>query len=262
MLDLLEETGTLGCKPASSTMEQNVDWWDNASALLEDAGIYRRLVGKLIFLTVSCPDISYAVSILSQFMQAPRTIHLEGVYRLLAYLKRAPGKGLLYRRQGHLRIEAYSDSGFAGDKEDRKSHGGYATYVGGNLVTWRSQKQSIVSRSSAEAEYRAMADTTTEMLWLRSLLIELGFSPDGPMQMYCDNMAATFIVSNATFHMRTKHFEIDYHFIQQYVDNGTICTAHVASSHQMADIFTKALPGPTYETIGSKLGMFDLHAPT
>ena len=97
VLDLLEETGTLGCKPASSRMEQNVDWWDNATALLEDASIYRRLVGKLIFLTVTRPDISYAVSILSQFMQAPRTIHLEGVYRLLAYLKRAPGKGLLYR---------------------------------------------------------------------------------------------------------------------------------------------------------------------
>ena len=138
VLDILEETGMLGCKPASSPMEQNVDWWDNATALLEDASIYRRLVGKLIFLTVTRPDISYAVSILSQFMQAPRTIHLEGVYRLLAYLKRAPGKCLLYRRQGHLHIEAYSDSGFAGDKEDRKSHGGYATYVGGNLVTWRS----------------------------------------------------------------------------------------------------------------------------
>ena len=153
VLDLLEETGMLGCKPASSPMEQNVDWWDNATALLEDASLYRRLVGKLIFLTVTRPDISYAVSVLSQFMQAPRTIHLEGVYRVLSYLKRAPGKGLLYRRQGHLHIEAYSDSGFAGDKEDRKSHGGYATYVGGNLVTWRSQKQSIVSCSSAEAEY-------------------------------------------------------------------------------------------------------------
>ena len=98
VLDLLEETGMLGCKPAASPMEQNVDWWDNATALLEDAGLYRRLVGKLIFLTVTRPDISYAVSVLSQFMQAPRTIHLEGVYRVLSYLKRAPGKGLLYRR--------------------------------------------------------------------------------------------------------------------------------------------------------------------
>ena len=118
-----------------------------------------------------------------------------------------------------------------------------------------------MSRSSAEAEYQAMADTTAEMLWLRSLLTELGFSPEGPMQMYCDNMAATFIASNATFHMRTKHIEIDCHFIRQYVVNGTICTPHVTSSHQLADIFTKALPGPAYETIRSKLGMFDLHAP-
>src|SRR5512144_1559420 len=197
----------LGSKPASSPMEQNVDWWDNAMTLLEDADLYCRLVGKLIFLVVTRPDISYAVSVLSQFMQAPRTIHLEGVYRVLAYIKRAPGKGLLYRRQGHLRVEAFSDSGFAGDKEDRKSHGGYATYVGGNLVTCCSQKQSIVSRSSAEAEYRAMADTTAEMLWLRSLLTELGFPPGEPMKMFCDNIAATFIASNATFHMRTKHIE-------------------------------------------------------
>ena len=110
VLDLLEETGMMGCKPASSPMEQNVDWWDNATALLEDAGLYRRLVGKLIFLTVTRPDISYAVSVLSQFMQAPRSIHLEGVYRILAYLKRAPGKGLLYRRQGHLHITLILDS--------------------------------------------------------------------------------------------------------------------------------------------------------
>ena len=134
-LDLLEETGMLGCKPATSPIEMNTDWWDKSTALLEDPGLHRRLVGKLIYLTVTRPDMAYAVSVLSQFMQAPRTIHMEGVYRVLAYIKRAPGKGLLYKRQGHLRVEAFSDAGYAGDKADRKSHGGYATYVGGNLVT-------------------------------------------------------------------------------------------------------------------------------
>ena len=163
-------------------------------------------------------------------MQAPRKVHLNGVYRVLTYIKRALGKGLLYWKWGHLLVEAYSNAGYAEDKENRKSHGGYATYVGG-VVTWRSQKQSVVSCSSDESKYRATADTTTEMLWLRSLLIELHFPPPSPMKMYCDNEATTFIASNDTFHMRTKHIEVDYHFIRQYVMEGTICTPHVASAH-------------------------------
>ena len=100
-----------------------------------------------------------------------------------------------------------------GDKADQKSHGVYASYVGGNLVTWRSQKQSVVSRSSAESEYKVMTDTTSEMLSLKSLLIELGFPPPLPMKMYCDNQPATFITSNDTFQIRTKNIEIDCHFI-------------------------------------------------
>ena len=148
-LDLLEETGMLGCKPVPSPMETNIDWWDKTTSLLEDSGQYCRLIGKLIHLIVTRPNIAYAVSVLSQFMQAPRVVHLNGVYRVLAYIKRAPGKGLLYQRHRHLHVEAYSDAGYAGDKADRKSHCGYATYVGGNLVTWRSQKQYVVSLSSA-----------------------------------------------------------------------------------------------------------------
>ena len=214
-LDLLEETCMLGCKPAASPMEANFDWWDKSTTRLEDAGLYCRLVGKLIYLTVTRPDIAYVVSVLSQFMQAPRAVHLDGVYRVLAYIKRALDKGLLYRRHGHLHVEAYFDAGYAGDKADHKSRGGYATYVGGNLITWRSQKQSVVSRSSTESEYRAMANTTSEMLWLRSLLTELRFPPPSPMKMYCDNEASNFIASNDTFHMKTKHIDIDCHFIQQ-----------------------------------------------
>ena len=140
----------LGCRPISSPMETNIDWWNKSTALLEDVGLYHRLVDKLIYLTLTRPDILYFVSVLSQFMQASRMVHMGGVYRVLAYIKRALEKGLLYQKRGHLLVEAYSDAGYAGDQADRKSHGGYATYVGGNLVTWRSQKQSMVSRSTAE----------------------------------------------------------------------------------------------------------------
>ena len=203
----------LGCKPAASPMETNIDCWNKLTSLLEDAGLYRRLEGKLMYLTVTRLDIAYVVSVLIQLMQAPCTVHLDGVYRVLAYIKRALGKGLLYRKWGHLLVEAYSDASYAGDKTNKKWHGSYATCVGGNLITWRSQKQLVVSRSSVESEYRAMADSTSEMLWLRSLLIELGFPPLSPMKMYCDNEVATFITSNYTFHMRTKHIKVDCNFI-------------------------------------------------
>ena len=117
-LDLLEETCMLGCKPISSPMETNIDWWNKSTTLLEDARLYRRLVGKLRYLTVTRPDIAYAVSVLSQFMQAPRMVHLGGVYRVLAYIKRAPRKGLLYQKRGHLLVEAHSDASYARDKPD------------------------------------------------------------------------------------------------------------------------------------------------
>ena len=116
------------------------------------------------------PDISYAVSLLSQFMHEPRKVHWTGVFHVLSYVKGVPGKGLVYRKNGHTRIMTYSDSGYAEDREDRKSTSGFCTYVRGKLVTWRSKKQNVVSRSSAEAEYRSMTQTACEMIWIKSLL--------------------------------------------------------------------------------------------
>ena len=194
-------------------MEARPQFWDTSSPLFEDANHYRRLLGKLIYLTVTRPDIVYAVSVLSQFMQEPRQVHWEGALRVLTYIKRALGRGLIYRRHGHLRIEAYSDAGYATDKGDRKSTTGYCTYIGGNLVTWQSWKQKVVSCSTAESEYRAMAEIVREMVWLRSFLEDLGILSPFPMPMYCDNHAAIFIASNSTFHERIKHTEIDCHYI-------------------------------------------------
>ena len=170
-------------------MEARPQFWDTSSPLFEDANHYRRLLGKLIYLTITRPDIVYAVSVLSQFMQEPRRVHWEGALRVLAYIKRAPGRGLIYRRHGHLRIEAYSDAGYVSDKGDRKSTTSYCTYIGGNLVTWRSRKQKVISCSSAESEYRAMAETAQEMVWLQSFLEDLGISSPFPMPMLSSSPA-------------------------------------------------------------------------
>ena len=119
-------------------MEARPQFWDTSSPLWEDANRYQRLLGKLIYVTVTRPDIVYAVSVLSYFMQEPRQVHWEGALRVLVHIKRALGRGLIYPRHSHLRIEAYSNAGYAGDKGDYKSTTGYCTYNGGNLVTWRS----------------------------------------------------------------------------------------------------------------------------
>ncbi|XP_042495154.1 uncharacterized mitochondrial protein AtMg00810-like [Macadamia integrifolia] len=153
----------LGCKLASSLIEQNHKLGEDCGPSLIDAGKYQRLVEKLIYLSLTHPDISYAVRVVSQFMYTPKSGHLDAMYRILIYLKSSPGKGLLYARNNHLRIEGYSDAEWAGSISDRRSTSSYCTFVGGNLVTWRSKKQPIVARSNAKAEYRAMAHAICEL---------------------------------------------------------------------------------------------------
>jgi hypothetical protein len=261
ILDILQDTGYLGSKPVATPMELNLKLMPDEGDFVDDPDTYRRLVGKLIYLTITRPDISYAVSIVSQFMTNPRVPQMNAVIRILKYLKNAPGCGLFYRSSGHLRIEGYTDADWAGSPSDRKSTTGYCTFIGGNLVTWRSKKQSVVARSSAEAEYRAMAHTTCELTWLRTVLQEFGLLIQGPTPLYCDNQAAIHIASNPVFHERTKHIEVDCHFVRSKVESKDIITPFVPSGSQLADIFTKSLPKNAIDSICSKLGVIDIYSP-
>ncbi|XP_059625362.1 uncharacterized mitochondrial protein AtMg00810-like [Cornus florida] len=260
-LDLLQDTGYLGSKPVATPMETNVKLKVDDGDTLNDPEMYRRLVGKLIYLTITRPDISYAVSVVSQFMTSPQVPHMEAVVSLLKYLKGAPERGLFYRSSGHLQIEGYADANWAGSPSDRRSTTGYCTFIGENLVTWRSKKQSVVARSGAEAEYRAMAHTACELTWLKTLLQELGISVQCPIPLHCDNQAAIHIASNLVCHERTKHIEVDCHFIQPKVDSNEIVTPFVPSGRQLANIFTKALPKNSIDSICSKLGVIDIYSP-
>ena len=261
VLDLLEETGLLGAKPAETPMEPNVKLSSDTGEVFEDPGRYRRLVGKLNYLTITRPDISFAVSVVSQFMQNPRISHWDAVLRIVRYLKGAPGRGLLYKPRGKLEVVGYTDADWAGSVNDKRSITGYCTFLGGNLVTWKSKKQTVVARSSAEAEYRAMAHTTCELVWLRNLLQEIGFRMDKPMKLYCDNQAALHISSNPVFHERTKHIEVDCHFVREKVLAGKINTKHVGSNDQWADLFTKALSSGKVNYLCNKLGLYDIYSP-
>lgn len=208
---------------------------------------YQKLIGKLLYLSHTRPDIGFAVGMLSRFMQKPRETHWKVAHRVLAYLKGTPGQGILLKRGGGLGIEVYTDADFAGSIVDRKSTTGYCTFIGGSLVTWRSKKQGVVARSSAEAEFRALAKGICEGIWIRSILSDLTGSPSIPIVMHCDNKPAIAIAHDPVRHEETKHWEVDRHFIKEKIDLKVIRVVYVHTSEQVADILTKGLPGGLYE---------------
>lgn len=223
---------------------------------------YRRLVGKLQYLTVTRPDIVYAVNVLSQFTSSPKHSHMVAVERVLRYLKCTPGQGILLRKEGPLELEAYCDADWAGCPLTRRSCSGYFMSLGGSPVSWRTKKQSVVAKSSAEAEYRAMATVVSEIVWLRWLLKDLQAPQSRGTSLYCDNQAALHIAMNPVFHERTKHVEMDCYFVRERCQSGEVIPRKIWTKDQIADMFTKALGKDRLKTLTSKLGIADLHAPT
>lgn len=174
-------------------------------------------MGCLIYLSLTRPDITYVVSVINQFMHAPTQDHLKAEYQILRYLKGCPRKVLFYKKHDHHHVEVYTDVDWAGSLIDRRSTSDYCSFVGGNLVTWRSKKQYVVARSSAEAEFRSMANGICELLWLKMLLFKVDFPIKGPMRLYCDNKAAISITHDPVQYDRTKHVEVDCHFIKDHL---------------------------------------------
>ena len=168
--------------------------------LFEDPERYRSLVGKLNYLIVTCPNIAHSVKVVSQYMSSPTVDNWVAVQHILCYLKGAPGRGIQYSNHGHNRIECFTDADWARSKEDRRSTSGYCVFVGGNLVSWKSKKQGVVSRSSAKSEYKAMTQSACEIMWLHQLLVEVSIKTVVPAKLWCDNQAA-FILPRILYSM-------------------------------------------------------------
>ena len=255
MLDLLARTNMLDSKTVYTPMQTTAKLKLNDGPPLSDASQYRSIVGSLQYLAFTRPDISFAVSRLSQFMHQPTECHWQAVKRVLRYLAGTTSHGVFMKAGSPLTLHAFTDADWAGDSDDYVSTNAYVIYLGSTPVSWSSKKKNGVARSSTEAEYRAVANTASKVRWIFSLLQELGITVPVSPVIFCDNVGATYLCANPVFHSRMKHIAIDYHFIRGLVQKGLVRVAHISTRDQLADALTKPLSRQQFVTATSKIGI-------
>ncbi|XP_019088989.1 PREDICTED: uncharacterized protein LOC109127887 [Camelina sativa] len=214
IIDLLQRYNMLYAKPVATPMASSPKLTLKSGSPLPDGTDYRSLVGSLQYLSFTRLDISYAVNRLSQFMHRPTQEHWQAAKRVLRYLAGTTTHGLFFAAKNNLALHAYFDADRAGDRDDYVSTNAYIVYMGTHPVSWSAKKQKTVARSSTEAEYRAIANTSAELRWICNLLTELGVYIRVIPTVYCDNVGATFLCANPVFHSRMKHLALDYHFVR------------------------------------------------
>ncbi|KAJ9541588.1 hypothetical protein OSB04_028094 [Centaurea solstitialis] len=256
VLDMLKKFDLTSCTPMKTPMAPPLSLDKDSKGKPVDVTLYRGMIGSLLYLTASRPDIMYSTCLCARYQAEPKESHLTAVKRIFRYLKGTPNLGLWYSKDSGFDLTAYSDSDFAGCKIDRKSTTGGCHLLGGKLVSWTSKKQNSVSTSTAEAEYVAAGICCAQVLWLRNQLkdydIQLSKIP-----IYCDNTSAIAIANNPVLHSKTKHIEVRYHFIRDHVMNGDIELHFVPTEYQLADLFTKPLDVTRFNMLISELGMLN-----
>ena len=252
-LDIIQRASMTSCKSVATPLSTSLKLSIASGTLYYDPTRYRQIIGALRYLNFTRPDICYAVNKVCQFMHAPTEDHWSAVKRILRYLQDTASYGLHITLDSSLSLHGFTDADWAGSIDDRKSTGGYLVYLGATPISWKSGKQRTVARSSTEAEYKALADGTAEILWIRSLLSELHFPSSSMTTLWCDNLGATFLSLNPVFHARTKHVEVDYHFVRDRVAKQEIQVRFISSKDQLADVLTKPLPPVSFALFRSKL---------
>ena len=258
---LISQASITDSKIVDTPIEYNCRLNSHDGESLSDVTLYRQLVGSLIYLTVTRLNISYVVHVVSQFMATPRSPHYAVVLRILQYLKGTIFDGLHFSSHSSLTLQAYSDADWAGDPTNRRSTTRYCFLLGDSLISWRSNKQTVVARSSTKAEYRALVATTAELILLHWLLQDLAVDCSTATKLHFDNRSAIQISHNDVFHEHTKHIEIDCHFIRHHLLQDKLTLQYVSSQDQLDDIFTKPLPPRTFGSLASKFIMVSLKPP-
>ncbi|GKD22695.1 ribonuclease H-like domain-containing protein [Tanacetum coccineum] len=222
---------------------------------VSDPTLYRSLAGALRYLTFTCPDLSYVVQQISLYMHDPREPHFTALKRILLYVRSTLDYGLQLYVSSTAQLTAYTDADWAGCPVTRRSTSGYCVFLGDNLLSWSAKRQVTLSRFSAEAEYRGVANVVAETVRIRNLLRELHTYLFTNTLVYCDNVSAVYMSANPVQHQRTKHIEIDIHFVRDFVASGQVRVFQVPSRFQYTDIFTKGLPTALFLEFRSSLNV-------
>ncbi|KAJ0519331.1 putative RNA-directed DNA polymerase [Helianthus annuus] len=253
--DILARASMTACKPCTTPVDLSAKLSATEGPLFADPTLYRSLAGALQYLNFTRPDISYAVQQVCLFMHEPREPHFAFMKSIFGYLQGTVDYGLRIMKCASNDLIAYSDTDWGGCPDSRRSTSGYCTFLGDNLISWSSKRQATISRSSAEAEYRGVANAVAEATWLRNLLFELHVPLQKATVVYCDNVSAVYLSDNPVQHQRTKHIEIDIHFVREKVRVGHIRVLHVPAANQYADIFTKGFPRDLFQSFRSSLSV-------
>ncbi|KAL2231261.1 UNVERIFIED_CONTAM: Retrovirus-related Pol polyprotein from transposon RE2 [Sesamum indicum] len=257
--DIISDTGMSSAKSVSTPFPLGLKLTNDFGARLQQPDQFRRLIGRLLYLGFTRPNILHSVQQLSQFLTHPCAAHWNAALHVVRYLKGEPSKGLFFPAACNFELTAYCDAHWASCTDSRCSLTGYCIFLSAALVSWKTKKQSTVSRSTAEAEYQSMAAIVCELKWLSYLLSDFDISLPLPVRLFCDNQAALHIMANPVFHERTKHIEIDCHVVRSAYKDGFLAPVHIRSSLQLADLFTKSLPLKTFPFLLDKLGLAALH---
>ncbi|GJR20117.1 hypothetical protein Tco_0968644 [Tanacetum coccineum] len=215
---------------------------------------FRGMVGSLIYLTASRPDLVFAVCMCLRYHVKPTKKHLKAIKRVFRYLRGTINWGLWYPKDTAMALTAYLDADHAGCQDTRRSTSGSGQFLGDKLVSWSSKKMKSTAISTTEAEYIAMSGCCAQILWMRSQLTDYCFTFNN-IPLYCNNKTAIALCCNNVQHSRSKHIDIRHHFIREQVENGVVELSFVTTDYQLADIFTKALPIEWFEFLLPRLGM-------
>ncbi|KAK2970503.1 hypothetical protein RJ640_013575 [Escallonia rubra] len=252
--EILDRFQMKNCNYVSTPTEFRLKLSKDQGGKQVNSTLYKQIVGSLMYLTTTRPDIMYSVSLISRYMENPTELHLLAAKRIFRYLKGTIDFGLLYKKGEKSYLMGFTDSDYAGDIDDRKSTSGYAFMLGSGAVSWSSKKQPIVTLSTTEAEFVAATSCACQAIWLRKILEELHFKQEEATTIYCDNSSAIKLSKNPVLHGRSKHIDVKVHFLRDLTKEGVIDLIYCRND-QVADIFTKPLKKAAFQKLRKLLGV-------